>query len=164
MAWPVVCMILGLLTNNSDNFCKHFALLIFRIINIIMFCIKFCIILEVSSNMTFYTFIAVEFDTSDAANPKCKLYPREGEEPFCSEEYATKVLQKCLSIPITMRAILKKTVGWLETRKQKEVSCLQDNRMMLKFVIGKYCSDTEISSHKVKIVGCQLLACNCQRQ
>lgn len=63
----------------------------------------------------------VEFDTSDGSNPKCKLYPREGEEPFCSEEYATKVLQKCLSIPITMRAILKKTADWLETRKQKEV-------------------------------------------
>lgn len=62
----------------------------------------------------------VEFDTTEPSNPKCKLYQREGEEPFCSDEYATKVLQKCLSIPITMRAILKKTVGWLEMRKQKE--------------------------------------------
>lgn len=79
--------------------------------------------------------LAVEFDTSEPSNPKCKLYQREGEEPFCSDEYATKVLQKCLSIPITMRAILKKTVGWLEMRKQKEVKIFLVKKILISTII-----------------------------
>lgn len=37
----------------------------------------------------------------------CQLYAL-GKESVCSNEYATKVLQKCWSIPITMRSVLKK--------------------------------------------------------
>ncbi|XP_071510485.1 uncharacterized protein [Diadema antillarum] len=59
----------------------------------------------------------VEFDLADHSSVKCKLHCPPNEEPFCSDEYATKVLQKCLSIPITMRAVMKKAEQWLETNQ-----------------------------------------------
>ena len=43
---------------------------------------------------------------SDPTSIRCSLYGAE-EERTASDEYATKVLQQCLSIPVTMRAILR---------------------------------------------------------
>ncbi|KAG1680040.1 Mediator of RNA polymerase II transcription subunit 1 [Nymphon striatum] len=49
-----------------------------------------------------------ELDLSDITNSKCKLHSLSHEADICSDEYASKVLQRCLSIPIMMRAILRK--------------------------------------------------------
>lgn len=46
----------------------------------------------------------VEIDFRDLS---CQLYALD-KESVCSDEYATKVLQKCWSIPITLRSVLKK--------------------------------------------------------
>ncbi|XP_063953499.1 mediator of RNA polymerase II transcription subunit 1-like [Lytechinus pictus] len=62
----------------------------------------------------------VELDLTDQSAVKAKLHSGPGEEAFCSDDYATKVLQKCLSIPITMRAIMKKAEQWLETHESKK--------------------------------------------
>ncbi|XP_070570177.1 mediator of RNA polymerase II transcription subunit 1-like [Ptychodera flava] len=59
----------------------------------------------------------VEFDLSDLVNVKCRLHTPPGEQPLCSDEYATKVLQKCMSIPVTMRSILKKVA---DQQQQKD--------------------------------------------
>ncbi|XP_046678698.1 mediator of RNA polymerase II transcription subunit 1 isoform X2 [Homalodisca vitripennis] len=46
----------------------------------------------------------VELDLSDITQPTCKIYTAAGDT---SPDYATKVFQRCLSIPVTMRALIK---------------------------------------------------------
>ena len=43
----------------------------------------------------------------DPSSIRCCLYITEEEVSTASNDFATKVLQKCLSIPVTMRALLK---------------------------------------------------------
>lgn len=64
--------------------------------------------------------LTVELDLTDQSAVKAKLHSGPSEESFCSDDYATRVLQKCLSIPITMRAIMKKAEQWLETQESKK--------------------------------------------
>ena len=50
---------------------------------------------------------SVEIDLgADPTFIRCSLFGAE-EERTASDDYATKVLQRCLSIPVTMRAILR---------------------------------------------------------
>ncbi|KAF2367973.1 Mediator complex subunit Med1 [Trinorchestia longiramus] len=56
-----------------------------------------------------------EIELSDLCNIRCRLHtlaldPSGGNSStnFCSDEFATKVLQRCLSIPVTMRAVMRK--------------------------------------------------------
>ena len=42
----------------------------------------------------------------DPTSIQCRLYGIE-QEALANDEYATKVLRRCLSIPVTMRAILR---------------------------------------------------------
>ncbi|CAG0881757.1 unnamed protein product [Darwinula stevensoni] len=49
-----------------------------------------------------------ELDLSYISNIKCRLHSLASNQILCSEEYASKILQRCLSIPVTMRAIIKK--------------------------------------------------------
>ncbi|CAG0912570.1 unnamed protein product [Notodromas monacha] len=57
--------------------------------------------------------VTAEFDLTDISHLKCRLFYDETivtpeEQILCSEEYASKVIQKTFSIPVTMRAILRK--------------------------------------------------------
>ncbi|KAJ6225072.1 hypothetical protein RDWZM_003617 [Blomia tropicalis] len=47
----------------------------------------------------------MDIDLRDITNVKCRLYPN-GFSSICSDDYASKTLQKTLSIPVTMRAII----------------------------------------------------------
>ncbi|XP_054285871.1 mediator of RNA polymerase II transcription subunit 1 [Macrosteles quadrilineatus] len=58
----------------------------------------------------------VEMDLSDISNPSCKIYTANGDT---SSDYATKVFQRCLSIPVTMRALIK---CWQRDGSVKEAS------------------------------------------
>ncbi|XP_064614002.1 mediator of RNA polymerase II transcription subunit 1-like [Liolophura sinensis] len=58
----------------------------------------------------------VELDLSDITSVKCRVLCVGETEPFVSDDHATKVFQRCLSVPVTMRAILMKVLGQL--RKQ----------------------------------------------
>ncbi|CAG2103315.1 unnamed protein product [Medioppia subpectinata] len=49
----------------------------------------------------------VDLDLRDVTNVKCKLYP-SSLSSFCSDDYSSKVMQRCLSIPVTMRSIINK--------------------------------------------------------
>lgn len=50
---------------------------------------------------------SVEIDLGmDPTCIRCSLFGAE-DERTSSDEYATRVLQRCLSIPVTMRAILR---------------------------------------------------------
>ncbi|GLH15871.1 Mediator of RNA polymerase II transcription subunit 1 [Gryllus bimaculatus] len=51
------------------------------------------------------TMATAELDLSDAANLKCKVYG-SGCENNSVQEHASKILQRCLSIPITMRSLI----------------------------------------------------------
>ncbi|XP_050439662.1 mediator of RNA polymerase II transcription subunit 1 [Adelges cooleyi] len=52
-----------------------------------------------------------EFDLSDISNLKCEVYTSSsetnGESVLSSPEFASKVLQRCFSIPITMRSLIQ---------------------------------------------------------
>ncbi|RWS30138.1 mediator of RNA polymerase II transcription subunit 1-like protein [Leptotrombidium deliense] len=50
----------------------------------------------------------VDIDLKDITNTKCKLNDSNSFSNLCSDEYASKVMQKCLSIPVTMRSVLRK--------------------------------------------------------
>ncbi|RWS05021.1 mediator of RNA polymerase II transcription subunit 1-like protein [Dinothrombium tinctorium] len=50
----------------------------------------------------------VDFDLKDITNTKCKLYDSSSFASLCSDDYASKVMQRCLSIPVTMRSIIRK--------------------------------------------------------
>ena len=49
-----------------------------------------------------------EIDLRDITNVKCKLHDPGSFSSLCSDEHVSKVLQRCFSIPVTMRAILSK--------------------------------------------------------
>ncbi|XP_071942515.1 uncharacterized protein [Antedon mediterranea] len=69
----------------------------------------------------------VELDILEVANIKCIIHTPEGEEPLCTNEYATKVLRKCMSIPVTMRAIMKFATANIEKfRKPLSSSVVPD--------------------------------------
>lgn len=55
---------------------------------------------------------SVEIDLGvDPTSIRCSLYGAE-EDRKASDDYATKVLQQCLSIPVTMRAILRQVIHY----------------------------------------------------
>ncbi|KAL1137993.1 hypothetical protein AAG570_009688 [Ranatra chinensis] len=49
----------------------------------------------------------VELDLSDITNVACKVYSTVGENGLATSDYATKVFQRTLSIPVTMRSLIK---------------------------------------------------------
>ncbi|XP_022238572.1 mediator of RNA polymerase II transcription subunit 1-like isoform X1 [Limulus polyphemus] len=50
----------------------------------------------------------VDLDLRDITNVKCKIFTLTNDTPLCTDEYTSKVMQRCLSIPVTMRAVLRK--------------------------------------------------------
>ncbi|KAK7078708.1 Mediator of RNA polymerase II transcription subunit 1, partial [Halocaridina rubra] len=61
-----------------------------------------------------------EIDLTDISNARCRLHTLTPDLGFCSEEYVTKVLQRCMSIPVTMRAVMRKVAK--EERKDAVAS------------------------------------------
>ncbi|XP_035216404.1 mediator of RNA polymerase II transcription subunit 1-like, partial [Stegodyphus dumicola] len=53
----------------------------------------------------------VDLDLRDITNVKCKIYTLSSDATMCTDEYASKIMQRCLSIPITMRAVIRKAQG-----------------------------------------------------
>ncbi|ELT99582.1 hypothetical protein CAPTEDRAFT_224076 [Capitella teleta] len=51
---------------------------------------------------------SAELDLRDITNVRCVINPHDNQEPICPEEHASRVFQRCLSIPITMRSVLHK--------------------------------------------------------
>ncbi|KAG9510096.1 Mediator of RNA polymerase II transcription subunit 1 [Fragariocoptes setiger] len=51
---------------------------------------------------------ALEIDLKDINEVKCQIHALD-KRIVCSDEYASKTMQKCWSIPVAMRAILKKS-------------------------------------------------------
>lgn len=49
----------------------------------------------------------VELDLTDVNNLTCKVYTSSGENTQANSEYATKVFQRSMSIPVTMRSLIK---------------------------------------------------------
>lgn len=52
-----------------------------------------------------------ELDLKDITSVKCKIYTLSSDASICTDEYASKVMQRCLSIPVTMRAVIRKAQG-----------------------------------------------------
>lgn len=55
------------------------------------------------------TMATAELTLSDLTAPRCRVYT--GSMSVCPEETANKVLQRCLSIPVTMRAVINRGKG-----------------------------------------------------
>ncbi|KAG8199086.1 hypothetical protein JTE90_016223 [Oedothorax gibbosus] len=50
----------------------------------------------------------VDIDLKDINKVNCKIYTLSSDATMCTDDYASKVMQRCLSIPITMRAVIRK--------------------------------------------------------
>ncbi|XP_064647591.1 mucin-2-like isoform X3 [Lineus longissimus] len=61
---------------------------------------------------------SVEFDLNDMTNVKAKLMALSSDNPICQDEFICKVIQRCLSIPVTMRMIMTKARAQLESETQ----------------------------------------------
>ncbi|XP_021921531.1 mediator of RNA polymerase II transcription subunit 1 isoform X2 [Zootermopsis nevadensis] len=53
------------------------------------------------------TMTTAELDLADISNIKCKVYGAGNGENGCTPEHASKVLQRCWSIPVTMRSLIR---------------------------------------------------------
>ncbi|GFY64159.1 mediator of RNA polymerase II transcription subunit 1 [Trichonephila inaurata madagascariensis] len=53
----------------------------------------------------------VDIDLKDINKVSCKIYTLSSDASMCTDDYASKVMQRCLSIPITMRAVIRKAHG-----------------------------------------------------
>ncbi|XP_078571397.1 uncharacterized protein LOC144859048 isoform X2 [Branchiostoma floridae x Branchiostoma japonicum] len=53
----------------------------------------------------------LEIDLADPNHVKCKVHIPAGDAPVCTDEYATMVMNRCLSIPVLMRAIARHAVA-----------------------------------------------------
>lgn len=58
--------------------------------------------------------VTAEFDMSDITNLKCRVCTAVDGQSFCSDEYASKVFNNCMSIPVSLRAIMNKVLGQLK--------------------------------------------------
>lgn len=77
-----------------------------------------CILFEHPSKESLAT---LEIDLKTVSEPNCQLHALD-KECVCSNEFATKVLQKCWSIPITLRAVLKKC-------KERRLALMEDENV-----------------------------------
>ncbi|CAN7996174.1 unnamed protein product, partial [Ixodes hexagonus] len=53
----------------------------------------------------------VDLNLNEITSVKCRIYTLNSDISICSDEYASKVMQRCLSIPVTMRAVIRKAQG-----------------------------------------------------
>ncbi|XP_064455727.1 mediator of RNA polymerase II transcription subunit 1-like isoform X2 [Ornithodoros turicata] len=53
----------------------------------------------------------VDLNLDEITNVKCRIYTLNSDINICTDEYASKVVQRCLSIPVTMRAVIRKAQG-----------------------------------------------------
>lgn len=63
------------------------------------------------------TLITVDLDLSDITSIKCKIVA-DGEMLICPDDYATRVMQRSLSLPILLRAIWRKALPELQKQLQ----------------------------------------------
>ncbi|KAK7110823.1 mediator of RNA polymerase II transcription subunit 1-like isoform X2 [Littorina saxatilis] len=52
------------------------------------------------------TIVTVDIDMSDITSLKCSLQCSNTEHSICSDDFASRVLQRCLSLPILMRSLV----------------------------------------------------------
>uniref|UniRef100_A0AAX7TGX1 Mediator of RNA polymerase II transcription subunit 1 n=1 Tax=Astatotilapia calliptera TaxID=8154 RepID=A0AAX7TGX1_ASTCA len=52
--------------------------------------------------------VCVVMEVIDSRQVSCKLYKGVSDALICTDEFITKVVQRCMSIPVTMRAIRRK--------------------------------------------------------
>uniref|UniRef100_A0A3P8ZLN2 Mediator of RNA polymerase II transcription subunit 1 n=1 Tax=Esox lucius TaxID=8010 RepID=A0A3P8ZLN2_ESOLU len=52
--------------------------------------------------------VCVVMDVIDSRQVSCKLYKGLSDALICTDDFITKVVQRCMSIPVTMRAIRRK--------------------------------------------------------
>ncbi|KAH8038689.1 hypothetical protein HPB51_002833 [Rhipicephalus microplus] len=53
----------------------------------------------------------IDLNLSEITSVKCRIYTLNSDISICTDEYASKVMQRCLSIPVTMRAVIRKAQG-----------------------------------------------------
>ena len=73
-----------------------------------------------------YNFCGRPFYSQEMGQATCALTGSVDPSLLPSNEFATKVLNKTLSIPITMRAVVKKCLELQRERKQKKIKKIRD--------------------------------------
>lgn len=89
-------------TNSSNSECSDENAEMFEVapVNLASICVSF----EHPSKESLAT---LEIDLRDINEPKCQLHARDVES-LCSNSFASKIIQKCWSVPITLRCVLRK--------------------------------------------------------
>ena len=64
---------------------------------------------------------SLEIDLRDITGVKCKLYNVKSFENLCSDEYVSKIMQRSLSIPITLRMMILKTQEKARILREQEI-------------------------------------------
>nr|XP_032807100.1 mediator of RNA polymerase II transcription subunit 1-like isoform X1 [Petromyzon marinus] len=54
------------------------------------------------------TLLSVLVEVSEEAQVSAKLFTSPADGPFCTDDYLSRVVQRCASLPVTMRAVYKK--------------------------------------------------------
>nr|XP_055031695.1 mediator of RNA polymerase II transcription subunit 1 [Misgurnus anguillicaudatus] len=72
-----------------------------------------CPLTDTSFNVSFQhpvneSLVCVVMDVIDSRQVACKLYKGLSDALICTDDFITKVVQRCMSIPVTMRAIQRK--------------------------------------------------------
>ncbi|KAM8967053.1 mediator of RNA polymerase II transcription subunit 1-like [Pelodytes ibericus] len=71
---------------------------------------------------TGFSLCCVSIDVVSSRQFKCNIYTDKSDPPFpCTEEFIIKVMESCLSIPVTMRTIFKK-VRKVKPESETEIS------------------------------------------
>ncbi|XP_041366211.1 mediator of RNA polymerase II transcription subunit 1-like isoform X2 [Gigantopelta aegis] len=69
--------------------------------------------------------VTVELDISDITNLKCRLLTSISDHQLCTDDFASRIFQRCMSIPITLRSIIKKGKEQLQKIAEERMAALK---------------------------------------
>ncbi|XP_059160074.1 mediator of RNA polymerase II transcription subunit 1-like [Physella acuta] len=72
--------------------------------------------------------ITVDIDLSDITNVKCRVACSNPDQILCSDELASRIFQRCMSIPILLRWLISKGRGQLDKLKEAALAAEKERK------------------------------------
>ena len=76
---------------------------------------------------------SLEIDLKDVTSVKCKLYPASSFSSLCPDDFVSRILQRCLSIPVTLRMVIVKSKERAVFLKEQEIKAKQQQQHQQSF-------------------------------
>ncbi|XP_046375891.2 mediator of RNA polymerase II transcription subunit 1-like [Haliotis rufescens] len=83
---------------------------------------QICITME---HPVYDSMLNVELDLGDITSLKCRLSSGHTDQVLCTDDFASRVFQRCLSIPITLRSIIKKGREQLQKLLEERLAAMK---------------------------------------